>query len=166
MSPFKCDLPQTCPLQNSSFMAFISTQVTSLRQPCGGIHLHNPARTTPSWLAQWCALGAGTWGTPSWLGRRLICIFWIWISLSHMSRPGFEPRQWWETAYGQWRRLRPHGRQSRPPSYLNGDKYKLILNLNHSDGAFGLHWSQKVSSSFRELSEGRFWALFESFPVW
>ena len=32
----------------------------------------------------------------------------------HMPRPGFEPRQWWETARSQWRRLRPHGRQSRP----------------------------------------------------
>ena len=34
--------------------------------------------------------------------------------LSHMSRPGFEPRQRWETACSQWQHLRPHGRQSRP----------------------------------------------------
>ena len=47
-----------------------------------------------------------------------------------MPRPGFEPKQWWETACSQWRCLRPHGRQSRPmhgPLVLVAPKISPII---------------------------------------
>ena len=34
--------------------------------------------------------------------------------LSHMPQVGYEPGHWWETASGQWQRLRPYGHQNRP----------------------------------------------------
>ena len=42
MSPFKEDHHQTCPLQHSSVMAYISEHIAGLRQPHRGIHLPKP----------------------------------------------------------------------------------------------------------------------------
>ena len=39
MSPFKLDLPRTCPLQHYSAIAYKSDQVTGLRQLYGGVHV-------------------------------------------------------------------------------------------------------------------------------
>ena len=65
--------------------------------------------------------------------------------LSHMSRPEFEPRQWWKIACSQWRRLRPRGHQSGPKSILAWQPvtwYKLVVFDEYS----GFHRNLQLGS--------------------
>ena len=97
-----------------------------------------------------------------------------------MPRPGFEPRQRWETACSHWPSLRPHGRQSRPvllcqivctlQKYWWDGEDDIGINgdpLSGSEGksSAGMNWSV-VFSGVKDRAVSNVFTMDRRFHLW